>query len=267
MLPCLEEKHLSIILYHNQRKYGNIIVMDIRIKADIHTHTIASGHAYGTIREMAQEAREAGLELYGHAEHSPSTPGAVDPLYFLNLKVVPRRLYGVGILHGCEINVMNGGILDLKERYLRVLDYAYVGIHGICYKDEGRDRNTDNLIQCMKHEKVFFVSHPDDDHTPVDYDRLTDAALMYHVALEVNNSSFKKLDHRLNCVENYRTMLRLCEQKRVPVILGSDAHDPSAVGDVSLAAAFIEEVGFDRGLILNTDTDRLKSFIGLDIDM
>ena len=26
------------------------------IIADVHTHTIASGHAYGTIREMAQAA-------------------------------------------------------------------------------------------------------------------------------------------------------------------------------------------------------------------
>ena len=236
--------------------------MEIRIKADIHTHTIASGHAYGTIREMVRDGAEAGIELYGHAEHSPSTPGAIDPLYFLNLKVVPRHIYGVEILHGCEINVMNGGVLDLKERYLKSLDYAYVGIHGICYRDEGRERNTDNLIECMKHEKVFFVSHPDDDHTPVDYDRLTDAALSFHVALEVNNSSFKKLDKRLNCIENYREMLRLCEEKRVPIILGSDAHDPSAVGDVRLAADFLLETGFDQSLILNTDTDRLKAFIG-----
>ena len=30
---------------------------------DTHTHTIASGHAYGTIREMAQAAAERGLTL------------------------------------------------------------------------------------------------------------------------------------------------------------------------------------------------------------
>ena len=236
--------------------------MSIRIKADIHTHTIASGHAYGTIREMVTEARERGLQLYGHAEHSPSTPGAIDPLYFINLKVVPRTIQGVEILHGCEINVMNGGILDLEEKYLKCLDYAIVGIHGICYEDEGRLRNTENLIECMKHEKVFFVSHPDDDHTPLDYELLTDAAARYHVALEVNNSSFIKKEKRLNCLENYKRMLELCEKKRVPVILSSDAHDPSAAGVVDLAAAYVEELGFDRELILNTDTARLKAFIG-----
>ena len=30
----------------------------IRLIADLHTHTLASGHAYGTIREQAQAAAE-----------------------------------------------------------------------------------------------------------------------------------------------------------------------------------------------------------------
>ena len=30
------------------------------------------------------------------------------------------------------------------------------------------------------------------------------------MALEVNNSSFYKQDKRLNCVQNYKTMLALC---------------------------------------------------------
>ena len=40
----------------------------------------------------------------------------------------------------------------------------------------------------MKEPKVYFVSHPDDAHTPLDYERLVQAAKKYHVALEVNNS-------------------------------------------------------------------------------
>ena len=37
---------------------------------DIHTHTLASGHAYGTIREMARAASEKGLALLGVSEHA-----------------------------------------------------------------------------------------------------------------------------------------------------------------------------------------------------
>ena len=33
--------------------------------ADVHTHSLLSGHAFGTSREMAAAAAERGLELLG----------------------------------------------------------------------------------------------------------------------------------------------------------------------------------------------------------
>lgn len=228
---------------------------------DIHTHTLASGHAYGTIREMAQSASEKKLELLGLSEHAPGIPGTCDPFYYNNLKVIPRELYGVKIVHGCEINVLNDGTLSLEEQYINRLDYAICGIHIQCYKDEGRDKNTSNLISCMKHPKVFFVSHPDDDHTPLDYERLVLSAKKYHVALEVNNSSLIKKERRLNCVENYKTMLSLCMKYEVPILVSSDAHDPSQVADVSLALELLKEVQFDENLVLNTSVEKFLKFI------
>lgn len=229
---------------------------------DVHTHTLASGHAYGTIREMAQAAKEKGLALIGFSEHAPGIPGTCDPFYYKNLKAVPRNLYGVAILHGCEINVMNDGTLSLEEDLIRRLDYGIVGIHRQCYKDAGKEKNTDNLIACMKHPKIFFVSHPDDDHTPLDYERVVKCAKEYHVALEVNNSSFIKGDkNRLNCYENYKTMLTLCQQYNVPILVSSDAHDPSQVADVSFAIKFLQDLNFDQSLILNYDLSKFLKFI------
>ena len=46
---------------------------------DIHTHTLVSGHAYGTIREMAKAASEQHLQLLGISEHAPGIPGTVNP--------------------------------------------------------------------------------------------------------------------------------------------------------------------------------------------
>ena len=42
---------------------------------DLHTHTIVSGHAYSTLREMAKAASDKGLELLGITEHAPKMPG------------------------------------------------------------------------------------------------------------------------------------------------------------------------------------------------
>ncbi|RGY96679.1 phosphatase [Clostridium sp. AM58-1XD] len=232
-----------------------------KIKADIHTHTIASGHAYGTIREMARAAADQNLQLLGISEHAPGIPGTVDPFYYRNLEVIPRDLFGVHILHGCEINVLNDGKLSLEQEYIDMLDYAIAGIHRQCYEDQGREKNTENLIKCMRNEKVHFVSHPDDDHTPLDYEKLVQAAGETKVALEVNNSSLIKKDRRLNCIENYKTMLYYCSLFSVPVIISSDAHDPSGVGVFNLAWNLLKAQNFNEDLILNTDIGRLMDFI------
>lgn len=36
-----------------------------KILVDAHTHTVASGHAYSTIQEMAREAADRGLQVLG----------------------------------------------------------------------------------------------------------------------------------------------------------------------------------------------------------
>ena len=234
----------------------------LKIIADLHTHTISSGHAYGTIRENAQAASKAGLRILGTSEHGPGIPGTCDPIYFVNLRCVPDVLYGVRILRGSEINVLEGGKLSLPDRHIEYLDYAIAGIHPHCYKVTDAATNTKDVIGCMQaNKKVRFISHPDDDRIPMDYDMLVRGARDYGVALEVNNSSLVEPVFRVNSRENYRTMLELCEKYRVPVIVNSDAHDPSAVGRVNLAMDMIEEYGFDQSLILNADEQKLMEFL------
>ena len=64
---------------------------------DIHTHSIASMHAYSTIREIATMAKEKGLALVGISDHAPALPGTFHEMYFRNFKVIrPARLPHAG---------------------------------------------------------------------------------------------------------------------------------------------------------------------------
>ena len=84
---------------------------------DLHTHTLASGHAYNTLYEMVHSAAAKGVKLLGVTEHAPKIPGACHPFYFINFKVVPRELSGVRLMLGCELNILDyQGTIDLKER-------------------------------------------------------------------------------------------------------------------------------------------------------
>ena len=57
----------------------------MKLLLDIHTHTLASGHAYGTIREMAASAAEHGLQLLGISEHAPGIPGTIHLKHHKNI--------------------------------------------------------------------------------------------------------------------------------------------------------------------------------------
>lgn len=229
--------------------------------ADVHMHSILSGHAFGTVRELAAVAAERGLQLIGVTEHGPGIPGTCDPIYFRNFVDAPRTLYGVEMLYGSEVNVLNNGTVDLDRRHLDCLDYAVAGIHGLCYENVGVVGNTDNVIGCMMDPKVKFISHPDASTYPMDYKALVEGAKAYHVALELNNSSLRKPSLRPNCVENYEIMIPLCMEYGVPIIVNTDSHDPHQVGDFRFAVELLERIGVNEDLILNNDLSKLKAFL------
>ena len=149
----------------------------------------------------------------------------------------------------------------MGRRYLDALDYAIAGIHGFCFEDEGAVKNTDSVIKCMADPTVRFISHPDDSRYPMDYPALVQGAKEYGVALEVNNSSLSPFSFRPGCRENYEKMLPLCMEYGVNIIVNTDSHDPSQVGDFSFAVPLLERLQMDEKLILNNDLEKLKRFL------
>lgn len=88
--------------------------MKMKNLCDLHTHTTASGHAYNTLYEMARAGAEAGLSIFGSSDHAPAMPGTCSEMYFCNFSVIPRELFGVRLLMGCELNIIDfQGTVDL----------------------------------------------------------------------------------------------------------------------------------------------------------
>ena len=56
-------------------------------------------------------------------------------------------------------------------------------------------------------------------------------------------------------------ILTVLEKYRVPIFVGSDAHEPSQVGEFSEAVAMLDEMGFDEDLIISNDEEKFRSFI------
>ena len=75
---------------------------------DIHTHCISSGHgSRDTVTDMAREAAGRGLKILGISDHGPKTSGAGSSSYFRNLRLAQRSRFGVSLLYGAELNILN----------------------------------------------------------------------------------------------------------------------------------------------------------------
>ena len=85
---------------------------------DMHTHTLASGHAYNTIYEMVKEAARKDIPMLGITEHAPKMPGSCHKIYFMNLKTLQREIFGVRVLFGAELNILDAeGSVDCRRIY------------------------------------------------------------------------------------------------------------------------------------------------------
>ena len=236
--------------------------MSYRSVLDLHTHTLVSGHAYNTIREMAKAASEKGLEVLGITEHGPKMPGSCGNLYFHNLKVVPRELYGIRLLLGCEANIMDEeGTVDLEEKVLKNMDVVVASLHLPCIGPGTCEENTNAMINAMKNPYVNIIGHPDDGRYPADYEALVRAAKTYGKVLELNNHSLQPDCNRRNARENDAAMLKLCKEYRVPVIVSSDAHFDTLIGEFQEAHDLLEELEFPEELVLNRSAEALKGYI------
>ena len=235
----------------------------MRLIADTHAHTIASGHAYSSLKEMAYAASKNGLEVLSLTEHAPQMPGSCQEIYFRNFNVIPREMHGVKLLLGTELNIMNpDGDLDLSESLCRNLDIVIASIHSPCYGlDHTREENTKAYTAVMKKPYVDIIGHPDDGRYEIDYEALVQGAKEYGKVLELNNHSMDPDCNRQNAVENDTVMLNLCKKYQVPVVMDSDAHFDLLIGEFDLARDLLEKLDFPEELVLNRSVDAIRKYV------
>jgi len=226
--------------------------------ADLHTHTLASGHAYNTISEMAKAASEKGIQLLGITEHSIKMPGTCHLFYFQNLNAVERKQYGVQLLMGAELNVINyEGKVDLERSVLEKLDICVASFHNPCIEPGTRKENTHAALCVMENPYIIILGHPDDARYPFDYEELVLKAKETGTILELNNNSVAPNSFRKNARENDQMMLELCKKHGVEVIVDSDAHSVKQVGNHQYAQEILQEVDFPEELLLNDKPEKI----------
>lgn len=238
----------------------------MKINADYHTHTHYSDGT-STIEENVIEAIKKGLDIIAITDHGPDH-------FFYGIKKkdilkqkeeilrLREKYKNIRILHGIEANILcEDGRIDTTD-----LDYKFdiviAGYHfgstpkkffdlithllnilnrnfGF-FKTIAKKRNTKAIINAIKRNKIFILTHPGD-KGPIDTLEVAKACKENNVLLEIN----ERHTH-LNLEQ-----LELIKKLDLKYVISSDAHKKEHVGKVNDCFKRVKEAKIDLSSIVN----------------
>lgn len=229
---------------------------------DVHCHSVSSGHAYSTITENINYAKNIGLKLIAITDHAPKMPGSCTNLHFLNLNILPKKVNDLEILTGVELNILDiNGKVDLPNSILKSLDLKIASLHPPCITpSDNINDNTEAVINTMKNPLVNIIGHLGDPRYPINIDKIVKASLETNTLIEINNSSLSPNNTRSGGKDTILEILNTCKKLNVPIILGSDAHYHTYIGNFDNIIPLLNKCNFPEELIVNTSIEKFKNF-------
>lgn len=230
------------------------------IEADLHCHSIASSHAYSTVKEMAEAAAEKGVKAFALTDHAPSMPDAPHIWHFHNLHVLPEKICGVRVLKGVEANITSfDGNIDMTDFDLKDIEWVVASCHIPVIKPGSVEENTNAYIKLIKNNRaVDAIGHCTTRNYPVDFEKIAGVCKEYNRFIEINESS---LTYKPGSRENAFELLKICKKMETNIVVNTDAHYCSLIGKTTVSEELIKAVEFPEKLIFNTDAERVIEYI------
>lgn len=207
-----------------------------------------------SIEDMALAAKKAGLEYIAITDHTVSLAmtGGLDEKKIAKqiseIARVNKKVKGITVLSGSEVNIMKDGSLDIDDATLAKLDCVGASVHS--YFNLPKDEQTKRLIRAMENPNVDIIFHLTGRkikaRPPIDLDinAIIAAAKRTGTALEVNASP-----DRLDIRDEY---VRLAIKAGVKLVVDSDAHSPSNFNFLEYGIATARRGWATKADVLNT---------------
>lgn len=227
----------------------------LKIVADMHTHTLASVHAYATISEMVQQASDLGLFAMAITDHAH----LAQRQYFDSLVLIPEYFKGVRVLRGIEANICDyEGNIDVDEELQNKLDWVVASIHSALIDGEPSvEKCTNAYLKIAKNPNVNVIGHSGSQYFKYDYHRVIPEFAKEGKLVEINDSAFRyNKEHKGNCIE----IAKLCKKYGARICVDTDAHFTDTVGRADNTLKALEEIDFPKELIVNGSTSNLKAY-------
>jgi DNA polymerase (family 10) len=195
------------------------------IRGDLQMHTTASD-GRNTIEEMGRAAQELGYGYIALTDHSKAVTVAngMDEKRTLEqikkIRDAQKRVPGIRLLAGIEVDILKNGTLDLDNEVLAQLDVVVASIHS--YMNMEYAEMTDRILAAIENPYTQIIAHPTGrlvlrrDAFDYNMERILDAAKKAGVAMECN-----AYPDRLDLKDVH---LRMAKDRGVKVVISTDAH-------------------------------------------
>ncbi len=249
--PELREARNEIELAEKKALPQLIEVADI--KGDFHVHTDWSdGH--DTIEEMANAAKARGYKYVAITDHSAGR-GIAHGLneerlrqQMAEIKEVGRKLKGVRLFTGIEVDIRSDGALDYPDELLSEIDVVVAAVHSAMGQD--KDKMTGRIVRALENPHIDILAHPTcrliGEREPIDVDleEVFKAAVRTNTALEIN-----AMPERLDLKDIH--VLR-AKELGVKLVICTDAHRAGHLELIRFGVGVARRGWCEVGHILNT---------------
>jgi DNA polymerase (family X) len=223
------------------------------IRGDLHMHTTASdGRA--TLAEMAEAARERGLDYVAITDHSKALAMAngLDEkravAFAHQVREMDQRDLGVRVFSGLECDILRDGKMDLSEDALAELDWVVGSVHS--YMNLESAEMTDRLLRAMECPHLKVIGHPTGrillhrEAFPFDFEAVAAEAARRNIYLEINASP-ERLDLSAS-------LIRAAKARGCKFVISTDAHHPKHLANMSYGVRMARRGWLEPRDIVNT---------------
>jgi DNA polymerase (family 10) len=233
------------------------------LKGDLHVHTKASD-GLDTIEDMARAALERGLSYIAITDHSKrlAITHGLDSMRLMKqaaeIEKVNKKLNGIVVLAGVEVDILEDGSLDLPDSVLATMDVVVAAVHSKF--EMPRAQQTRRLLAALNNPHVDILAHPTgrliNERSPFESDmqQVMRRAKDCGVALELNANP-----HRLDLNDTY---CRMAKEEGVMLVINSDAHAVSGFDDLRFGIGQARRGWLEKNNVLNTcSVDDLRTML------
>ncbi len=223
------------------------------LRGDLHLHTNWSD-GEDDVDAMVAAAKAKGYEYLAVTDHSVGLGIANGlseerlKLHRAMLRAAEKRVGGIRVLQGSEVDIRADGSLDYPDEVLERLDWVVASIHSAMNQDSAV--MTERIVKAMRNPHVSAIGHLSarriGERRPVDadFDAIIEAAADTGTALEINSSP-----HRLDIKDAHVFKAR---RRGVRLVIDSDAHTVGELDQRTNGVAVARRGWCEAKDILNT---------------